>query len=345
MTAVEIHNGALAASKDLKTHYVKLFEILLIAETRQIYYQFNIPSLHTYCVELLDLSKHTAHDFVTVVRKSLEVPELAQALREGKLTISKARKICPVINDTNHKEWIDLARSCSCRIIEKAVAMANPKAIEKKESLIYVTGDVLELRLSVGEEWAELLTKTKDLLSTKAKKSVSTEEALSILMKAYCEKNDPVEKAKRALAKAHTGKFQELKRSVLEQTGETMLKQITETALVQNAQATLRQTARTNSEISTIAKPEPPTRSRYLPAEVEHLVDLRDHNQCSFVDQQGKRCESKRWLHKHHIKAFAQGGEHTPDNLETLCSGHHKARHLKLDEARGTFRHGTSTVN
>ena len=102
----------------------------------------------------------------------------------------------------------------------------------------------------------------------------------------YCEKNDPVEKAKRALAKQKPEKPQEN---------------------------------------------EAKTASRYRPAQVEHIVNLRDQSQCTYVDRTGVRCNSKRWLDKHHVLEFSKGGRHEPNNLETLCAAHHKIRHMQAE--------------
>ncbi|HVK61467.1 MAG TPA: HNH endonuclease signature motif containing protein [Bdellovibrionales bacterium] len=287
-SALKIHKDAMATAKNIKTEYIRMFDILLEVESHQIYFDFEIPSLHDYCVELLELSNQVAKDFGVVVRKALEVPELAAAIRSGKLTISKARKICPVLDQKNHREWIDLSIHCSCRDIERTVAMANPKAAIY-ESMKYVSGDALEFRMGVSENWTEELQRTKDLLSQKLKRAVSSEEALFILMREYNQKNDPVEKAKRA----QTKKSKKL------------------------------------SLVNTEAKKETSSRTRYRSAEIEHRVDLRDLNQCVYVDKNGKRCGSKRWLEKHHILEFANGGDHSPDNLETLCWAHHTIKHRK----------------
>ncbi|MBI2605974.1 MAG: HNH endonuclease [Deltaproteobacteria bacterium] len=41
------------------------------------------------------------------------------------------------------------------------------------------------------------------------------------------------------------------------------------------------------------------------------------------------RCEQKRWLQVHHIKPVSLGGGNTLENLTTLCSGHHRMRHVE----------------
>lgn len=39
-------------------------------------------------------------------------------------------------------------------------------------------------------------------------------------------------------------------------------------------------------------------------------------------------CDSQRYLQVHHIRHLAHGGSDAPENLQLLCSGHHRMRHL-----------------
>ncbi|RYZ80648.1 MAG: hypothetical protein EOP06_24950, partial [Proteobacteria bacterium] len=153
---VSIHDRAMKAAANLKRCEVELLEAISDVERRQVYFQFELTSLFQYCVEILGLSRHAAYDFITVMRKSAEVPALHEAIQSGKTTISKARKICSVITERNSKEWIELTQHCSSRIVERCVAMANPRSAVQ-ESMKYVSGDVLEFKFAVSEEWSELL--------------------------------------------------------------------------------------------------------------------------------------------------------------------------------------------
>jgi hypothetical protein len=285
-SATQKHAVDQASAKNIKSEYLRLFDILLEIEAERSYFEFDVPSFHLYCVELLELSPQIAKDFGIVVRKTLEVPQLAEAIRSSGLTISKARKICSVLTVENHRQWIDLALQCSCREIERAVAQANPKEAVH-ETLKYVSGERLEFKTGVSQEWTELLQRTKDLLSQKERRrAVSSEEALFTLMSEYCRKNDPVEKAKRV-------------QKAIRDEGDR-------------------------------AKPLFQTRRRYRPMTVEHFVSLRDQAQCTHVDARGKRCESKRWLEKHH---------RTPPKIYELCAGltiQSRIENSKTSESRDT---------
>ena len=153
---VETHNEAIRCARTLKRAYGELLKVLIEVERREIFYQFEKTSLYSYCVDILELPKHTAYDFIDVVRTAKTIPALAEAVIEGRTSISKARRVCSVITEKNQKEWIGLVCECSQSIVQRCVAMANPRAAVS-ESLNYVSSDVLEIKFAVSEGWAGLL--------------------------------------------------------------------------------------------------------------------------------------------------------------------------------------------
>jgi hypothetical protein len=65
---------------------------------------------------------------------------------------------------------------------------------------------------------------------------------------------------------------------------------------------------------------------RAIPAWQKHQLIARDQGQCTHRDNE-KRCENRRWTHTHHIIPRSVGGDHSLENLTTLCSVHHKMIH------------------
>lgn len=59
----------------------------------------------------------------------------------------------------------------------------------------------------------------------------------------------------------------------------------------------------------------------------KHTVHRRDQAQCTHIDEHGRRCLARRWLHIHHIRPVSQGGDNSPENLTTLCAAHHDLVH------------------
>ena len=62
--------------------------------------------------------------------------------------------------------------------------------------------------------------------------------------------------------------------------------------------------------------------SRRASAPLERAVKVRDEGVCQFPG-----CESRRFLHMHHVQHWAHGGPTDLDNLALLCSTHHRAVH------------------
>jgi len=65
-------------------------------------------------------------------------------------------------------------------------------------------------------------------------------------------------------------------------------------------------------------------RSRYIPAPIRRAVWERDGGRCTFVSQDGHRCEERRLLEFDHIQPFALGGETTRENTRLRCRAHNQ---------------------
>jgi hypothetical protein len=86
---------------------------------------------------------------------------------------------------------------------------------------------------------------------------------------------------------------------------------------------TLEQHAQPTDALDRAAEqPHPGRRRRYIPAAVRRAVFERDGNRCSYLDANGTRCPETHRLQFHHLKPFAQGGDHCPSNLTLRCAAH-----------------------
>jgi len=82
-------------------------------------------------------------------------------------------------------------------------------------------------------------------------------------------------------------------------------------------------------------------RSRYVPAAVRRAVYLRDCGQCSFVSEDGRRCEARPRLELDHIEPWARLGDAGVDNIRLRCRAHNQvharecfgARHIEAKMA------------
>ena len=287
-----------------------LLKVIKVVSEKELHLDCGLPSLYSYCTRLLHISEGIAYALITVINKGKEVPELIAAVETGKVSLSKAKKICSVITPKNHKEWIDLATYETSRVIEKCVAGANPKEAVK-ESAQYKSADRIEFKLGVSEEWMELLETTKDLLSQKHSRAVTSEEALLFVMSEYNERHNPLKKAERALVRA-------------QKKTEKGVHKAAPAPVVQQCPGTVTPSEPANrNQIMGMSLRRKPIKRITI-----HAVNHRDQGQCTHVSEFG-RCEQKRWLDHHHIIPVSHGGSNDIKNLTTLCHAHHKMHHRR----------------
>jgi len=287
----EIHQRGLAAVARFKSCEIELIEVLEQADRFRVHTAMGFSSLFVYATSGLGLSDEVAYIYINVARKAREVPALKEAIRAGAVSVSKAKRITPVLKPENQQHWIDLAARCSKRELEKLVATENPRA-EIVEKANYVSRDRVQLQVGVSENFMIELRRAQDVLSQKRHRPVSLEETLSLSVGLLLEREDPLARAKRQVAK---GKAEP------SQLGP--------------------------GTVAMAGAGDPAAKRKPIPAATRHKLLVKFNGQCGFVHRDGNRCGQRRFLDVHHIKPLCEGGTDELSNLELLCSGHHRTRH------------------
>ena len=191
--ARRLHARGLSNAKMMFQAEKNLLDDLLEIDETQAFAEFGCSSLYAYAPKWLELTESVALNLIAVMRRGKQVPELVQAIKSGMINVSAARKISPVINQTNKDAWLELASTNTLATIEKAVATACPK-LAVRESIRYVSADRLEFTLGISEEFRDTLKELKDLKSQKQKVAVDSEDAILSAMKNEIARISPLEK-------------------------------------------------------------------------------------------------------------------------------------------------------
>ena len=328
-----------AAKTYLKCERV-LVDVLRDQDVIKGYYEFGASSLYDYAHRILELPEYVALDMINIARKSHEVPELAMAVVAGEISVTKARRITSVITRENKSEWIQIARTKSKREVEKAVKTLKPE-LAVRESARFVAADRLEVKCGLSEEAFDKLKRVMDLESQRTRKIAKQEDAIVAALDAYLFKHDPLLKAERArdraiirAAKFPTAKLKE-KTELKEKKEEEDVAQPTpiEIELGPGQVKGVEQASRSSI---------PKARRETIPSVLRHAVYMRDGGQCTFRNDKGERCASRRWIDTHHIVGISEGGTNAIENLTTLCSSHHRLIHWRGSNLRrpSEVKHG-----
>ncbi len=295
-----LHVKAMELAKNYRRCEVQLLEILESIDAEKIYLQMGYSSLFVYTTECLELSEANAYALIQVMRKSREVPELKQEISVGNLTISKARRIVPVLSSENKREWVEKAKSLPKAQLEREVAQVSGE-IPKAEFLKPISQDRSRLRVDLSEGTASDLRRAQVIASSSKRKNLTLEEVLADALQFYLQHKDPVRKKMGPSSRLNKEgrEFQINKRE-------------------------------------SVTLPSAPTRrkgpklvSRRIPEPMKRAVWSRDEAQCQFHSKTGKVCGEVRHLEIHHARAWAMGGGHEAYNLTLRCRAHHQQWHHK----------------
>jgi hypothetical protein len=285
----QLHESALRSCENLKIAETELLDAITAVRQQKVFRYYECSSVFEYCVKLLKLDPGVVYGFMAVAKKMQEVPELREKIHSRALNVATAKRITSVINSSNKEEWLRKAEVLSISRLEREVARANPKE-EVKERAFYLNSRRIRLELGLDEKTMLKLRRIQDLESQKCRRSASLEEVMKALVDLYLVKNDPLEKAKRAIIR--------------------------------------------NGDTQRVINPS--VRKDFLsgkrpavPAAILHKVNLRDKGECQHTSSfTNEKCRQKRFLEIHHLKPVSQGGGNDIENLVTLCSEHHKGRHM-----------------
>lgn len=302
---------ALGLAKQYLASEALLLAHLIEMRKRRHFASLNYTGIFDYCERRLKLSRAQAYYFKTVAEKSDEVPEIKQAVVAGELTLSQARRIVPVINKTNHREWIEKAKELPQRELEREVTSVNPQA-HVREKMKWVAKELSELRIPLDPTAAANLTALQNVLSQKLHKAASMGEVIAWALEIVRNKFDPIQRAHRSA-----------KLTKKTQNKDNVAQQVHPSRVPSSLNQIRNQQPKAHIAIS------PPPQRVPIPAAVKHAVVLRDQMRCTFISSDGARCRQQRWIHIHHIREWSKGGLNEIENLRLLCRAHHALEHSR----------------
>jgi len=309
--ANSLHEKALVLSREHRRVESQLISLLMEIDRLQLYRLLGCASLFTYVVSMLGFSEGAAYQLITVTRKAKDIAILKTALEEQRLSVAKASRIASVLSVDNASELIDFASRHSSRETDLEVARRAGRDGNERRSSLKIPVRVLQ--------------KLKHVQSLMGQVG-SFEAMLESLADYYIEREDPVKKAERALAKraaaaAESGSASSERSEQAE--SDRSESDCSERAESERSERTEAARAKSRTPSRNSAHPQ----RKPLTAHELHTVNARDGRRCTFIDANGNRCPNERWLHVHHVQSVARGGTNDPENLITLCAAHHQLVH------------------
>lgn len=289
---------------------VSFLKQLIEVDDKKFYAEKGYSSLFTFCTQELALSEGCSYKRIRTARVSKKYPIIFEMISCGEIHMSTVTLLSSVMTDENYQNLLNESKGKSKREVELIVAKAMPKP-DVQDSIRKLPE---KLGTIPGESWekSEQIVPEKLILTLPEKpreilKPLS-EERYQIKFTGSKGLSEKIEKTKQLLS----NKFPEGKL-------EDIIDEILDFYLEKNDPE--------KKKVTNIKTYMTTKHSRYIPQNIKNLVWQRDQGQCTYVSEEGKRCEEKYFLEFDHKKEFARGGSSTnPLNLQLLCQTHNRLR-------------------
>jgi hypothetical protein len=291
-------------------------------DARRIYLAKGFPSMHQYCVQELRLSEDAAAKRIHAARKAREFPVLFGAVAEGRLHLGAVCMLAPHLSTGTVDELVRLATHKTKTEIEVLLARRFPQS----EAFTWVgaagrpapeAGASADAACQHAPGHAGMTTPEHGEPNPPAPGPVgSTPGSLKPLaperfvLQASIGQGtyDKIQRAQALLGhRVSSGAIVE----VLDRALDALIDKLEKRKFA----ATERPRAGGNRSRSN---------PRYVPAAVKRAVWKRDGGQCTFVGENGRRCDARKSLEYDHVLEVARGGESTAENVRLRCRGHNQ---------------------
>jgi hypothetical protein len=285
----------------------ELLAHLAEVDARKLYLPAAYPSMFAWCLGELHLSEDSAGKRIRAARAGRQFPSIFPALAEGRLHLSGIVLLAPHLTSENADELIAAATHKTKAEIEVLLArrFPLPDLVTAIEPIATVSAPATTCQEHVCERNEQpapgrVTEPPRPRITPLAPQRYGMQVTISE------ETREKLRHAQELLSHAVPGGdvAQVLDRAL--------------DALIANLE---------RQRLAKTSKPRPGRRTksaRHIPAHVRREVWRRDEGRCTFVGENGHRCESRTRLEFDHTLPVARGGEATASNLRLRCRPHNQ---------------------
>ena len=302
----------------------KLLAFIAEVDERRLYLPAGYPSMYAYCLGELHLSEDAAYLRIGAARTAREFPALLGAVSEGGIHLTAIRLLSPHLKPGNVDELIAAATHKGRADIELSLArrFPLPEALRIDDGVsplpntrlvpVHAGEDVVSGELGPGQvepkgSAAELVPERVDVLSPPTHVSPFSPDRYALQIALPRATHDKLRYAQSLLGHAFpSGDIA----GVLDRALDSLIIQLEKRKLGATKQPRRR--------------PRPTRARRHVPAQVRRAVWERDQGRCTFVGDNGHRCDERVRLEFDHIDPVARGGRATVERMRLRCRAHNQ---------------------
>lgn len=332
---------------------VEIGEWLMAARKEEVHRRFAYGSLHEYAERRIGLEPHSIGERLRVAEALVGLPQLREALRQGKHCWSAIRELTRVVVPETEETWLEATDGMRAQDVGRMVSGRRPGQLPDDPADPAERPHVL--RFEVSAESFALFREAVEALRRQVDPHLSEEQVLAEMARRVL--GGPQDLGRSPYQVALT-RCRDCERAWMRAKGEQVE---VGPALIGRAECDGQQigaidgpgedeeqshVGQTTSG-SRSGRPERKTEraTQTIPPAVRRLVMRRDGGRCKVPG-----CKSSVWLEVHHLWLREDGGDHDPSRLSVLCGAHHDLIHRGHLLVEGAsikdivFRHADGTV-
>jgi hypothetical protein len=269
-----------------------MLEHLGEVDARKLYLPAACSSMHRYCVVVLGMAEDVAFKRIRAARAARRFPAVFEAVAEGRLNVTAVVLIAPHLAEENAAERV--AEACGKSNAEIALVLARwaPKP------------DVPPRLEREAEQPALVVDLNPPPPPPKAKVAPLAPERWKLEVTLSGETRDKLVRAQALMRHQNpSGDVAE----VIDRALDALLEKVAVTKLGKAKRPRAQKASGS---------------ARCVPRAVRRAVVARDGERCTFVSEDGRRCDETGFLELDHVVPVARGGQATVDGIRVLCRSH-----------------------
>jgi hypothetical protein len=309
--------------KQERSLLVEFLRHLAELDLRKTVLALGFPSLFSFCVEFLGLTKAAAFRRTTAARLLGRFPLVAAYLGDGRLNLTTLVELRDVLDEAHLVEILNRAAGRTEEQVKELVAALRPRVA--LPDLLRKLPTARNHSSGSGPEQPTAATPPPAPQSqhTAVPSSPTPPPPAPPQRPTDSARLEPIAPERHVLRVTVGAAFVADLESVREALSHKVPGGGLEDVLHECMRMTLRsiERRRHGAGKKTTANPPAPG-SRYVPVAISDEVWRRDDGRCAFVGSGGRHCNSRHQLQLHHIDPFGKGGPPTAANLTLRCRAH-----------------------
>ena len=309
--------------------------LLIEVEDRRLDLRSAYPSLHEFCRQELGMSEGTTSRRVEAARLVRRIPKLVDHLKRGTITLSALALLKNHITETNYEDLIAKVSGMTRKKIEVVIAEMAPRPdVAAKLRKLPARSPSTSSTAAPAPGVTTPLTGHPPVATTPPPLTTPNRPAPAVSVPDASQgRLEPLAPSRWKLQLTASQELHdklERLQTLMRHTNPSGDLALIVEAAVDRLLADLEKTRRVARERAPRPMPGPvkanagTTKDGDVAAPTRRVVFQRDGEQCTFVDEKGRRCSATSFIQIDHIAARAKGGSGEADNLRLRCSAHNR---------------------